>query len=83
CHSRARAVIEQAFGLMKTRWRSIFFKALEVHPTFVPTVISACTILHTVCLSAGDLLEPEADVADDDVDLLPPPGPGLNERSGT
>ncbi|KAF3837706.1 hypothetical protein F7725_009474 [Dissostichus mawsoni] len=33
-HSRARSIIERAFG--KTRFRSIFLKALEVHHTFVP-----------------------------------------------
>lgn len=29
-HSRARCVVERAIGMMKTRWRSIFLKALEV-----------------------------------------------------
>lgn len=37
-HSRARSVIERAFGMMKTRFRVVFLKALEVHHTFVPQV---------------------------------------------
>lgn len=37
-HSRARCIIERAFGLMKTRFRCIFLEALEVHVQFVPKV---------------------------------------------
>ncbi|XP_015829761.3 uncharacterized protein [Nothobranchius furzeri] len=64
--SRARCTIERAFGLMK----AIFLKALEVHHTFVPRVITACTILHNTCLSAGDTVvlddEPGDDAAEDE-----------------
>ncbi|KAJ4946082.1 hypothetical protein JOQ06_023757 [Pogonophryne albipinna] len=28
-HARARSIVERAFGMMKTRWRLLFFKALE------------------------------------------------------
>ncbi|XP_017291565.1 putative nuclease HARBI1 [Kryptolebias marmoratus] len=69
-HSRARSIIERAFGMMKTRFRVIFLQALEVHHTFVPHVITACCILHNICLSAGDVVapeeEPEEDVAEDE-----------------
>ncbi|XP_038551329.1 putative nuclease HARBI1 [Micropterus salmoides] len=40
-HSRARSIIERAFGMMKTRFQAIFLQALEVHHTFVPHVITA------------------------------------------
>ena len=63
-HARARNVIERAFGMMKARWRSIFFKALEVSPTFVPYVVTCCAILHNVCVANGDLVEP--DIVEDD-----------------
>ncbi|KAJ4918382.1 hypothetical protein JOQ06_019547, partial [Pogonophryne albipinna] len=43
-HARARSIVERAFGMMKTRWRLLFFKALEVHHTFVPSVITACAV---------------------------------------
>ncbi|XP_034722167.1 protein ALP1-like, partial [Etheostoma cragini] len=58
--SRARSVVERAFGILKTRWRSIFLKALEVDVLYVPEVIACCTVLHNICLTNGDLLEPEA-----------------------
>ena len=36
--------------MIKTRWRSIFFKALEVDPAFVPAIITCCAALHNICL---------------------------------
>ncbi|CAI5641399.1 unnamed protein product [Oreochromis niloticus] len=69
-HSRARSIIERAFGMMKNRFRAIFLQALEVHHAFVPHVITACAVLHNICLSAGDIVapedEPEEDGAEDD-----------------
>ncbi|KAJ8348794.1 hypothetical protein SKAU_G00273830 [Synaphobranchus kaupii] len=58
---------------MKTRWMSTFFKALEVHHTFAPDVIAVCAILHNVCLTTGDVLEPEGD--DCDLVVVPPSHP--------
>ncbi|MEQ2282358.1 hypothetical protein AMECASPLE_039764 [Ameca splendens] len=46
---------------MKTRFRAIFLQVLEVHHTFVPHVITACAILHNICLGAGDVMAPEDD----------------------
>eukprot|EP00064_Thunnus_orientalis_P019603 superscaffoldBa00004973_g19727 len=46
-HSRAWAIIERAFGMMKARWRRMFFKALEVDHTFAPKVMAVCAVLHT------------------------------------
>ena len=34
--------------MMKTRWRGIFFHALEVDTSFVPDVIVAYTMLHNI-----------------------------------
>ncbi|KAL7399102.1 hypothetical protein ABVT39_020322 [Epinephelus coioides] len=62
---RARSIIERAFGMMKTRFRAIFLQALEVHHTFVPQVITACAILHNICLGAGDIMAPEDEMQDD------------------
>ena len=77
-HARARSVIERAFGIMKARWRSLFFKALEVHPFFAVKVIACCAILHNFCIKAGDMLEPEEEEGEgvqqeaDDDDGQPP-----------
>ena len=54
--------MERSFGILKMRWRSIFLKALEVDVRFVPEVIVCCTVLHNICLTNGDLLEPDANV---------------------
>nr|XP_061819615.1 uncharacterized protein LOC133608416 [Nerophis lumbriciformis] len=59
CHlSKARCAVERAFGIMESRWKSIFSKALEVDVLYVPEVVACCTVLHNICLSHGDLLEP-------------------------
>ncbi|KAI9999414.1 hypothetical protein NQD34_018230 [Periophthalmus magnuspinnatus] len=71
-HSKARSIIERAFGMMKTRFRAIFFHALEVHHTFAPHVITACAVLHNICLGAGDIValedEPQENVVEDEGD---------------
>ncbi|XP_054463368.1 putative nuclease HARBI1 [Anoplopoma fimbria] len=51
-HAKARNVIERTFGILKTRWRSIFLRALEIRPLFAPKVIGACCILHNLCVAA-------------------------------
>uniref|UniRef100_A0A8C1UT45 DDE Tnp4 domain-containing protein n=1 Tax=Cyprinus carpio TaxID=7962 RepID=A0A8C1UT45_CYPCA len=56
-HSKGRTIIERAFGMMKTRFRCIFLEALEVHTLFVPKVVTACVILHNICVGVGDVLE--------------------------
>ncbi|XP_036454492.1 protein ALP1-like [Colossoma macropomum] len=58
-HAKARSVIERAFGMLKTRWRSIILHALEVHQQFVPQMIVSCVTLHNICMGAGDLVQPE------------------------
>ncbi|KAK7893499.1 hypothetical protein WMY93_022651 [Mugilogobius chulae] len=56
-HAKARNVIERTFGALKTRWRAIFLRALEIRPTFAPKVVGACCLLHNLCVDADDLLE--------------------------
>lgn len=65
-HARARNIIERTFGILKTRWRSIFLRALEIRPLFAPKVIGACCILHSICVAAGDILEEEEGPGQDD-----------------
>ncbi|KAL7369609.1 hypothetical protein ABVT39_003300 [Epinephelus coioides] len=60
-HVKARCVVETAIGTMKTRWRSIFLKALEVRSTFVPVVVSTCAFLHNLCITNSDMVEPDVE----------------------
>ncbi len=77
-HSRARNIVERAFGMMKTHWRSVFcfvsvsvfrsVKAMEVSPSIVPEVIQN-----------GDIIEPEVGENNDDA---PPEARNPETRSG-
>ena len=58
CHTRARIVVEQAFGRLKGRWRAIGAR-LEMAEENVPSIVSACCILHNICESRGHALEGE------------------------
>ncbi|XP_033997500.1 protein ALP1-like [Trematomus bernacchii] len=57
CHAKACSLIERAFGKLKGRWRCLLSKALEVNHNFVPAVVTACCVLHNICLTAGDIIE--------------------------
>ncbi|XP_041917358.1 putative nuclease HARBI1 [Alosa sapidissima] len=82
-HSKGRSIIERAFGMMKTRWRSTLFRAVEAKPTFAPQVIASCAFLHNVCMDNGDPLTPDEDILRDRYDPQPPREPmAYNETSG-
>lgn len=61
-HSMAHSVIENAFGALKTRWRSIFLRNLEVEQKKAIKMISACICMHNICISAGDVIEVDEDI---------------------
>ena len=46
--SRARRVIENAFGIFVARWR-VFANKLTIQPEKVKTVAKACIALHNFC----------------------------------
>lgn len=56
-HSRARCIIETSFGRMKARWRAIFLQTLPLDRLIVPKVVTACAMLHNICLGVGDVLD--------------------------
>ncbi|XP_077435665.1 M-phase phosphoprotein 8 isoform X5 [Vanacampus margaritifer] len=72
CHSRAHSILEKAFGMMKTRWRSTLLEAVDLKPTFAPQVIASCVFLHNVCMDNGDIMDPDEDIAGDDLDAKLP-----------
>ncbi|KAK3920826.1 Protein ANTAGONIST OF LIKE HETEROCHROMATIN PROTEIN 1, partial [Frankliniella fusca] len=73
--SRIRATVERAFGLMQARWRALFHRAIEVKLRKAVKVITACAILHNICIDAGDM-----DHAP--VPVRRPPRPPVEEVSG-
>lgn len=75
--SRARVIVERAFGLLKARWRIIFTKALEVKIRTGIRVLAACTALHNLCVTEGDVLRVNAQVPP-----LPPRRLPRNEEDG-
>ncbi|KAL4007933.1 hypothetical protein ACER0C_001785 [Sarotherodon galilaeus] len=60
-HAKVRNIIEHTFGILKTRWRSIFLRALEIRPLFAPKVVGACCILHNICVATDDVCQEEGD----------------------
>ncbi|KAM6980650.1 glutamine-dependent NAD(+) synthetase [Aplochiton taeniatus] len=65
---QARCVVERSFGMLKTRWPAIFFKALEVKVDFTTKVVICCAFLHNLCIASGDVLEAEVHTEDQDQD---------------
>ena len=53
CLSRARVVVEHAYGRLKGRWRCLM-KRLDVSVCDVPELVAACCVLHNVCEVHGD-----------------------------
>ena len=56
--SRARIVVEHAFGRLKGRWRCLI-KRLDQQLDNVTNVVAACVVLHNICASMGDACHDE------------------------
>ena len=77
--SSARVVIEQAFGMLKGRWRCLLVK-LDESVDKIPLTIIVCCILHNICIDVRD--DVDVDPEDDEPDELPPlPGHVNHEGS--
>ena len=51
--SRARMVVENAFGWLKGRWRCLL-KRMDTHVYNAPNIVASCVVLHNVCELYGD-----------------------------
>jgi hypothetical protein len=70
--SSARVTIERAFGQLKGRWRRL--QLLDCALERAASWVSACAVLHNVCLTANDRLKDVFDEDEDKVDSVPPAG---------
>ncbi|CAN7987250.1 unnamed protein product, partial [Ixodes hexagonus] len=60
-HSSMRSVVERCIGLLKNRFRCLQRnRTLYYHPTVATAIITACAVLHNICLESWEP-EPESD----------------------
>ena len=68
--SRARIVVENAFGRLKARWRRLM-KKNDMRIEHIPNVIAVCCILHNMCELHGESFN-ETWLLQDEVDYPQP-----------
>ncbi len=64
--SGSRQVVENAFGLLKGRFRQL--RCLDMQIEFVPSFVTACCVLHNICLKNNESGE-EFFSVDEDFDI--------------
>lgn len=52
-HSQTRVTIEQAFGMLKSRFRQLFYCKLRSNEVLLH-FIRACVVLHNLCIDNND-----------------------------
>lgn len=75
--SSARVVVEQAFGLLKGRWRCLL-NHLDESVDKVPLTIITCCILHNICLDIHD--DTEIEIQNNQNQQQPLPGHDVNRE---
>lgn len=85
--SQTRIIVERVFGLLKTRFRRIYFFTEYTDLNFVVDTIVADCILHNLCIDENDELEPDLLIMQEellnlnDVDIiLNDPNRNLNDQ---
>ena len=72
CLHSARVVCENAYGILKGRWR-ILFKKTEVRNFKLKYVVMACIMLHNLCIERNDPCEPRWKLEVKDIELFEKP----------
>ncbi|KAM7311001.1 putative nuclease HARBI1 [Ixodes scapularis] len=80
-HSSIRSVVERCIGLLKNRFRCLQrHRALYYHPSTATAIISACAVLHNICLASSES-EPESDSDPEESELESEPSSDGSEPS--
>ncbi|KAM7298315.1 putative nuclease HARBI1 [Ixodes scapularis] len=80
-HSSIRSVVERCIGLLKNRFRCLQrHRALYYHPSTATAIISACAVLHNICLASSEP-EPEPDSDPEESELESEPSSDGSEPS--
>ena len=62
-HASTRDVIERSFGVFKRCWQRLL-SAMELNLPNVVDVVSACFILHNICIDKNEPLDDESQLVD-------------------
>ena len=57
--SRARMVVENAFGRLKGRWRCLLKRMDYMDIDTIINVVACCVVLHNICEFSGDRCDTE------------------------
>ncbi|KAM7281770.1 putative nuclease HARBI1 isoform X1, partial [Ixodes scapularis] len=80
-HSSIRSVVERCIGLLKNRFRCLQrHRTLYYHPSTATAIISACAVLHNICLASSEP-EPESDSDPEESELESEPSSDGSEPS--
>jgi len=82
CLSRARIVIENAFGWLKGRWHCLL-KQIDHHTENFPYVVAACITLHNTCEIFGGRFQENWQVVSDDDTTEITPSCATDDRNNT
>lgn len=57
--SSARCIVENAFGLLKMKWRRLHQHSIAESTRVIPQLILCACVLHNICIDAGDINDEE------------------------
>ena len=64
-------VVECAFGYLKGRWRCLL-EQNDTNLCFMPTLVTACCVLHNLCEVHGDVFNEDWMCEDDEIENTAP-----------